>query len=96
MIDGSLKYIFIYISTVRRKLIVKEKTQFNCGMSNDNGNRRHRTEHNKKKCSLLDSVRVCETELTKVEQEKKSAKKRVISATSATVTTAGAASDVPP
>lgn len=60
MIDGSLKYIYISI-VKKKKLEAKEKMQFNCSMPNDSGNRRHRTEHNKKEkkeCSLLDSMRL--------------------------------------
>jgi len=63
----------LYINNSKRtKLTLKQKTQLNSTtMSNDNGNRRHRTEHNKKKniyiYSLFDNVRayvcmcVCET-----------------------------------
>jgi hypothetical protein len=93
------KNIYIYILMMIRKLTVKEKMQLNCSMPNDNGNRRHRTEHNKKNCSLLDSARVCETERQnqpRSNKRKRAQKKlRVISSAIATTTAAGASSDVP-
>jgi hypothetical protein len=98
MIDGSLKYIDTYISIITRKLTVKEKTQLNCSKPNDSGNRRHRAEHNKKKCSLLDGVRVRVCEGDRINQgrtREKERKKRVISATITTATSVGASSVVP-
>jgi hypothetical protein len=68
-------------------------------MPNDSGNRRHRTEHNKKRNVLVSIVCVRVKQKDKINQgrtrEKKSAKKRVISAIDATATAAGASSDAP-
>jgi hypothetical protein len=81
--------------------MVKEKTQLNCSMPNDSGNRRHRTEHNEKKifsstqrACVCVCVCVCETQTQnqpRSNKRKKRKKKRVISV--ATATSAGALSE---